>query len=168
MGCTIRKAMLKDAHEYAACHISSWRSAYKGIVPDEYLDSLSAEQKTERFRQNVAEPNGFDYYCAVDGGKIIGVLIIGPSRDDDKPDAGEITAIYLLEEFWSRGFGKGMMRYAMDALKCMGHHEGIVWVLEENNRARRFYEKCGFALDGAKMEIELAKPLTVVRYAMIL
>ena len=97
---------------------------------------------------------------------MIGRLIICKSRDKDKPDAGEIVSIYLLEEFWDKGYGRQMMDYAIGELKHMGCHEIVVWVLEKNKRARRFYEKCGFVPDGAKKEINVDTPLIEMRYAI--
>jgi ribosomal protein S18 acetylase RimI-like enzyme len=72
----------------------------------------------------------------------------------------------LLEGFRGKGFGSMAMGFAVDRLKQRGYEEAIVWVLEENRTARRFYRNHGFALDGTKKEIELGKPLTAVRYNM--
>jgi len=165
MSFSIEKVLPEDAHELAVCHIACWQSAYKGIVPDDYLDNMQIEQRAEKTKNNlIKSPDSF--YCAKFENKIIGTLIFGKSRDDDKPDAGEVGAIYLLEEFWGKGYGRQMMDYALNALKNMGYHEIIVWVFEENARARRFYEKCGFILDGAKKILETGKPLTAVRYVL--
>lgn len=162
----IREALPEDAYEYAACHISSWRSAYKGIVPDEYLDNLSIDQGAEKFKQNLDELKDYAYYCAIHENKIVGILIFGKSRDEDKPNSGEVCAIYLTEEFWGKGYGGKMMNYAKDALKRIGYNEIIVWVLAENSRARRFYEKCNFIFDGTKKKIEIGKPLVEIRYML--
>ena len=164
----IRKALPEDAYDRSACHVSSWRSAYKGIVPDEYLNDLSVEKGAEKFRQTNLNNPDFLYYCATYDNKIIGNLVIGKSREEDKPDAGEICGIYLIEEFWGKGYGKTMMDYAIDKLKCMGYNEIILWVLEENDRARRFYEKCNFVFDGTKREIEIGKVLIKIRYVLYL
>ena len=61
-----------------------------------------------------------------------------------------------------------MMDYAIDKLKCMEYNEIILWVLEENDRARRFYEKCNFVFDGTKREIEIGKVLIKIRYVLYL
>jgi GNAT superfamily N-acetyltransferase len=150
---TIRKAMLEDAEEWAEFHISSWRSAYKGIVSDEYLAGLSTQERAAAFSRNLTGLTGYEFFCAVCGDKIIGTLFIGKSHDDDKPEAGEICAVYLLEEFWDKGIGLELMDFGIDKLRQNGHGEAILWVLEENARARRFYEKYGFSADGAKKEI---------------
>ncbi|MCL1873661.1 MAG: GNAT family N-acetyltransferase [Clostridiales bacterium] len=161
MSITIRKVLPEEAYEYTVCHIACWQSAYKGIMPDEYLDHMPAEQgdRTESCRQTLCSPGEYDFFCAVHGGRMVGRLIICKSRDEDKPKAGEIAAIYLLEEFWGEGYGRQMMDYAIKMLNSRGYQEIIIWVLEENKRARRFYEKYGFRFDGAKKEIKIDKPL---------
>jgi len=164
MKITIRKALPEDAFEYAACHIASWRSAYAGIVPDEHLNSLSAVDRAERLKKNMREVKDYAYYCAICEKEIIGILIIGKSSDEEKPAAGEIGAIYLVEAFLGKGVGKKMMDYALNALKRDGYEDVILWVLEENKRARQFYEKCGFVFDGAKKTIEIGTPLIEIRY----
>jgi GNAT superfamily N-acetyltransferase len=170
MKATICKVLPENAYDYTACHIECWRGAYRGIIPDEYLAGVSAdiEERTERLRKNLSELAGaFSYYYAAVDGKMIGRLIIGESRDDDKPDAGEIGAIYLLREYWGMGLGRQLMQFAIDTLQDMGYHEIILWALEENARALRFYEKAGFAFDCTKKGITIGKkPLVEVRYAM--
>ena len=168
MEIVIRKAMLEDAYERAVCHVSSWRSAYKDIVPDEVLDNLSVEGTAEKFRRYLQESPENLFYCAAHGSKIIGHFNIGKSRGEDKLNSGEIIGFYLTEEFWGKGYGRKMMNYAVDELKNMGYNEAILWVLEDNGRARRFYEKCGFVFDGSKKEIEIGKVLIEIRYSLIL
>ena len=164
----IRRVLPDEAYEYAACHIACWRAAYKGIVPDLYLDSMLAEQeqRTEKCRQQLCNPDGYEFYCAVSDNKMVGRLILSKSRDEDKPDAGEIAAIYLRREYWDKGYGRQMMNYSISALKRMDYHEIILWVLEKNSRARRFYEKCGFTHDGTKKEVLIGRLLTEIRYVI--
>ena len=167
MGITIRKVLPEEAHEYALLHNSCWESAYTGIIPDEYLSSMAEEwmeQRVERYRQALNSPC-YGFYCTEYEGKMVGRLVIQKSRDEDKPEAGEIMAIYLIEEFWDKGYGKEMLNFALSKLNSMGHSEIILWVLEENIRGRKFYEKHNFVFDGAKKEVEFGKPLICLRYA---
>jgi len=97
---------------------------------------------------------------------MIGRLIFNRCHDEDKTNAGEITAIYLLADFWNKGYGKQMMHFALDALKNLGFSEVVVWALVNNTRALRFYEKFGFSYDGAKKEIDLGQPMIVVRLVL--
>ena len=163
----IRKALPEDASDYANCHISCWLSAYKGIVSDEFLSSMPCEMESrrERYKQAFINPGNCEYYCVKHEGKMIGLLFFGRSSDEDKPLAGEVIAIYLLEAFWSKGYGRIMMDYAVEKLKQSGYNEIVLWTFEQNARARRFYEKYGFSLDGKTKEMSnWGDPLPLVRY----
>ena len=166
MKITIRKALPEDAYNYTICHIACWNAAFRGIVPDEYLDNMPAqlEQRAESVRKTLGEPGNCEFYCVIFEERIIGRLIIGKSQDEDKPDTGEIGAIYLLEEFWSKGYGREMMDFAIGALRRLGYREVVLWTLKKNKRAKRFYEKYGFMADGARKKVEFGKALTVIRY----
>jgi ribosomal protein S18 acetylase RimI-like enzyme len=164
MQAIIRKAQQQDVYAYAACQVASWRAAYKHIVPDEYLSALSAERRAEWLSQSLREDQTCSYYCMLMDEEIIGVLVLGKARDEERPNAGEIYAIYLLEAFWGQGFGAQLMRHAIESLRAMGYQEALLWALEENSRARRFYERAGFRPDGRQKEIVLGKPLTELCY----
>ena len=168
MDINIQKALPKDAHKYAVNHIDCWRAAYRGIISDEYLDNMSVEQMTESNKQILSDPGIYECYYAEQNGKMIGRLVICDSRDKDKPNAGEIAAMYLLEAFWDKGYGRKMMDFSLAELKGKGHGEVLLWVLEANSRGRNFYEKCGFAFDGTKKEINIDKPLIEIRYVRTL
>jgi len=165
MPLTIRNTGIAQARDAAKVHVLSWKAAYKGIVPDEYLDRLSVENRAERFRENYERIKENSFVAANDG-EIIGVLAIHKSLDADRADCGEIEAVYLLPEYWGRGYGKQMMDFAIHKLNEWGFRDILLWVLEENLRARKFYEKCGFAPDGTKKETRIEKPLVEIRYCL--
>ena len=169
MGFIIRETKETDAYDTAMVHVLSWQSAYRGIIPDDILCNLSVDKQAERFVNDYTEYKKISlYFVAELEGKIIGNLVISKCRDDDKPQAGEIIAIYLLEEHWGKGYGRAMIDYALDVIQYKKYNEVVIWVLEENKRARRFYEKCDFYHDGTKKEISIGKPLTELRYIMTL
>ena len=161
---TIGKALAEEAYEYATLHIACWNAAYKGIISDEYLQNMSVEQMGERTQQYLQSPGDVLYYCLEYEGTMIGRLILSRSRDEDKPDAAEIGAMYLLEAYWDKGLGRKMMEFSLEEFQRMGYSEVLLWVLESNSRARRFYEKFDFAFDGTKKEMDIDKPHTVLRY----
>jgi len=168
MSIIIRKVLPDDSYEYAALHVNCWKDAYKGIISDDYLDNMTKEldQRVESCRKTLSDPGDTEFYCAMLGDDMIGRLIFHKSRDKDKPDAGEIGAIYLLADYWGKGYGKQMMEFALNELYRKGLQETITWVLEENKRARLFYEKCGFIQDGLKRDIEIGKTLNSIRYVL--
>ena len=140
-------------------HCTAWKEAYRGIVCDHYLDTMTGEATTARAR-NFPE----NTLVAKDGEKVVGFAVYGPSRDEDMPDAGEVDAIYVLSEYYDRKIGYRLMNEAIARLKELNDYSTIiVWVLEKNERAIRFYHKYGFEFDGCKKEWRLGTPVTIVR-----
>lgn len=137
-------------------HCTAWQEAYRGIVSDRYLDTMTVEATTARARQFPENT-----LVAKDGDKVVGFAVYSPSRDDDLPDAGEVDAIYVLSEYYDRKVGYRLMNKAVDRLS--DYNTIFVWVFENNERAIRFYHKFGFEFDGSKKEWNLGGPLTIVR-----
>ena len=162
----IRKALPEDAFDFTDCHISCFLSAYKGIVPDDYLNNLlmEKEQLVEKYIKRLTDQGNCEYYCVINDGKMIGFLIINKSHDEINFCIGEIWAIYLIKEFWDKGYGKEMLNFAINELKRVDNKEIFLWVLEENIRARKFYEKNKFSFDGTKGEQVYGKSLVKLRY----
>ena len=158
----IRKALPDDAYDYTECFISCFQSAYKRIVPDEYLNNMliEKEQLFEKHKRALADPGDCEYYCVMYSEKITGFLVI------NKKHTEKIWAIYLLEDFRSKGLGKEVLNFAVNELKSVENEEIALWVFEENIRARKFYEKNNFSFDGKKREMNYGKPLVQLRYVL--
>ena len=137
-------------------HCTSWKEAYRGIVCDSYLDSMTVEASTARARQ-FAE----NTLIAKDKDKVIGFAVYGPSGDEDLINAGEVAAIYVLSEYYGQKIGYRLMNEAVSRLS--DYSTIAVWVLEKNERAINFYRKYGFEFDGCKKEWDLGTPVSIVR-----
>ena len=161
---TIRKINDSDNRfEISNIYEQSWKSAYAGIVPQEYLDSIPKGQ----WASKVDRPGWTTLVCAC-GRKLIGTTSVSQSRFKEYPDAGEIISIYFLPEYMHRGYGKELLKAAIDELRSQGFKEIFLWVLEENTNARRFYESQGFRQADGKVEVELAgKRLIDIIYKLL-
>lgn len=138
----------------------SWKFAYRGILPQAYLDAIPAG----RWAAN-RDQEGRRSLVLEEAGRLIGTACTGPSRWPDYPDFGEIISLYLLPESMGRGYGKALLAAAVEALADRGFRDVLLWALEENHRARRFYERAGFTLAGDVMVHEIGgKPLREVLY----
>ena len=137
-------------------HCTSWQEAYRGIVCDSYLDSMTVEATTARARQFPENT-----IIAKDRDRVVGFAVYGPSRDEDLTDAGEVIAIYVLSEYYGRGIGYSLMNEAFSLLK--EYDTVFVWVLEKNERAIRFYKRYGFEFDGCRKQLNLGTPVSAVR-----
>ena len=157
----IRKALPEDVDDYTDCGVSCWQSAYRGIVPEEYLANMK-KQRLEKNRKALTDPGDCEYYCAIYGERMIGILVINKNHSEN------FWAIYLIEEFWGKGYGKKLLDFAVDELKSAGHKKICLWVFEENYRARRFYEKHGFSFDRTKKVVDKygGVPLIELRYVL--
>lgn len=140
----IRNMIETDSREEISnIYEQSWKYAYKGIIPQDYLDNISSSQWCKAFDN----PERYTLVMLNDD-KIIGTSSYCKSRFDDYKDWGEIISIYFLPEYMGKGYGKCLLERAIEELKAMGFKQIFLWVLEDNHKARHFYEKCGFKNSG--------------------
>jgi ribosomal protein S18 acetylase RimI-like enzyme len=162
----LRPAGPADVAAVGAVHVESRRAAYAGLVADEALDAVPAEAMAawwaERYRW---EGDTHRLVVAVAGGEVVGFTYTGPS---EVPDAGELYAIHVLPEHQGTGIGRALMVDALTALTAHGAR-AVLWVLDGNAHARRFYERGGWTADGEVREAPIGPATTrQLRYARIL
>ena len=141
-------------------HALTWRAAYEHVFGAERLAERHPDVamwtrilSNERASVHVAETDG----------RIVAFVSVGPSRDDDAE--GELYAIYALPEAWGTGAGSALIRAGIDSLRDAGYRDAILYVLDDNPRAQRFYEREGWALDGGTKSDEfLGLEVTELRY----
>jgi len=138
----IRPATIDDAAEIAQVHVASWRTTYRGMLPDDFLASLSEVHYTERWRRVISEGSSRIHVVEEPQG-IVGFASGGRERAGEATFAGELYAIYVLHSAQRRGHGRELVRAAAGALRDMRLADMIVWVLRDNAAARRFYERLG-------------------------
>ncbi len=144
MTVTIRSARPGDALAIATLRIASWGAAYRGIVPDARLDAMTPEKTIELWRATAAGENaGHGLVVSEAAGRLIGFAMLGPARAPDFGYSGEVQAIYLAPEAIGKGYGRPLFVRGLDWLAQQGHPDAILWVMEANARALRFYEKAG-------------------------
>lgn len=163
----IRRALPADARRIAEVHVLSWQAAYRGLLPADFLASLSIERREEQWRQSLADPAAGLLVCEREGG-LVGFASFGSCRDaDSRPGiTGEIHAIYLLEPCWGIGLGKALLDEMLGGLRARGFEEVVLWVLRENRRAIDFYRRQGFAFDGSgrTLSTRAGVRMSAVRY----
>jgi len=159
----VRRARLEDAAAIAAVHVRTWQTAYEHVFGAERLAAIDLDAREEQWRQRLGEPEWQEVVLVVeDESSIVGFASCGESRD--APGEGELYAIYVLPESWGSGAGPVLLAAALAALG-EDFNRASLWVLEENPRARRFYEREGWTLDGGRREEEfLGVQINEVRY----
>jgi ribosomal protein S18 acetylase RimI-like enzyme len=144
---TIRLATIDDARAIAEIHVRSWQAGYRGLIPDPCLERLSIDDREVTWRKILCE-SGTGTRIAENEGRVLGWISSGANRDSDAgPEIGEIHALYVHPERWRGGVGRGLWEAAREALIAAGYSGATLWVLEDNERAQRFYQAIGFRID---------------------
>jgi ribosomal protein S18 acetylase RimI-like enzyme len=142
---TIAPIGLDDADEVARVHVRVWQEAYAGLMPADYLDSLDPSAFGDGWRERLLHPRvGVGQWLARDEQGIVGITTSGPARDEDAPVAFELYAINVL----ARGHGTGLATALL--ARAIGDRAAYLWVLADNQRARAFYRRHGFDVDGGR------------------
>ena len=167
----IRSATVEDALRIAEIQVEAWRAAYADQMPKAYLDALDVGERTVRWRRTLVESHKTITALAVDEHNLpMAFCMYGLPRDPDArgTKTGEIMALNVMPLAWRRGFGIALLDGAILDARRIGWDRVTLWVLKENQRARGFYEKYGFVVDGAeKSDSQLTgTALHEVRYAM--
>lgn len=151
---TIRNAIPKDAERIAYTHVKTWQFAYRGLIPDQLLDALSIEDRTIGWKERIENSSDDMHTLVVEADSlVVGWCTVGPTRDKDTSnEVGELYGIYIAPEFIGKGLGKDLMVDSLQRLKDDGFKKATLWVLGTNEKARRFYEREGWKIEGGKKE----------------
>lgn len=160
----IRRATVDDAPSIADVHVRTWQGAYAHVFGAERLAGIDASRRRAGWERNLAA--GEYAFVAEEDGHIVAFVSVGAGELEG---VGELFAIYALPEAWGSGAGSALMRVAIKTLRELGYREAVLWVLADNPRARRFYEREGWMLDGGTKEGEfLGLHAAEVRYRITL
>ena len=162
----VRAATADDAAAIAQIHVEAWRIAYRGLFPEAEIESIRVEQRRQFWQGTLSRAGVSKVDVAEDPAGIIAFCSYGPSRDPDTAGSAEIYAIYAHPEKWRHGAGRRLCERAMREAIHRAHGVMTLWVVKGNDAACRFYERLGFAADGARRRNTrlLATPFDEVRY----
>jgi GNAT superfamily N-acetyltransferase len=155
----VRTARIDDADDVAQAHVQGWRVGYRGLFPDQYLDSPEFErERVDRWRAWTWNSLvGSELFVATMDERVVGFAHLGPERqqpdDDEQPAAGsgEIYGFYLHPDAWGSGAAAALMTRSLHELDERGFASSVLWVLRDNPRARAFYEKTGWRATGREL-----------------
>lgn len=164
----VREATTADTMAVAEVHVRSWQQGYQGLIGQDYLDGLRPQDRATRYdfgRMDLAGPYTL---VAVDHGAVQGHITVGRSRDEELA-GGEIWALYVDPPHWGAGVGGALIAAGCDRLSRAGHGRASLWVLSDNLRARKFYERSGWRTDGVqRTDVIGATSVHEVRYVTAL
>ena len=158
----IREATLADAPAIAKVRVDTWRTAYRGMVPEDYLANMTYEKSEQSWVRHLSEgesQNTWTYVAVDETGQIVGFVSGGTGRDNDPVYKSELYAIYILSGYQGLGIGRLLTLTLVEKLVQVGFESMLLWVFADNP-SRRFYEALGgqlvknnqFELSGAIIE----------------
>ncbi len=154
----VREMALADVERVSEIRVRGWQWAYRGLMPQAYLDALSVAEDAERRRAGFGEGGpGVVNLVAERAGTVVGRAAQGPDRDGEvlTGDA-ELYALYVSVEHIGTGVGRALLEEAARRAEALGHPGMRLWVLKDNVPARRFYARAGLHADGAEEPFEVA------------
>jgi ribosomal protein S18 acetylase RimI-like enzyme len=160
----IRRAAPADAVAVATTHHLGWTVAYRGLLPEAYLETLSYDACLARWTSVLTDGSAVGVWVADSAGRVVGFVAAGPSTDPDATAAGEIWDLWVDDEARSQRIGAQLLAVALDEL-AVRHRVALVWVLDTNVRGRAFYAREGAVRDGVSRTTEVpGGRMTDVRY----
>ena len=144
----IRSAVPADAFAVADVHVRAWQVAYRELLPADYLAALRPEDRAARYDFTHTDPAKPHTRIAVAGETILGFATFMPSADP--PGDGELCALYIDPDRWGQGFGVALIADARSRMAAEGFRQAVLWVLNGNSRADRFYRRDGWSPDGRR------------------
>ncbi len=176
---TVRRATVEDVDAIAALQVRSWQAAYPGLMPPAYLDAQDPRQRAVRWREWLADPpphlqvlvaERSDERDGEAGAAIVGFAAVSAYRTEEGEEhpgahVGELCALYASPDHWGTGVGRELIDAAVSTLAHEGFTEAVLWVIDGNARARRFYERVGWTPDGVtKLDARGGWDISEVRY----
>ena len=132
----VRNAEKEDVRQIAEILVEDWQKAYRGIMDDAFLDSMSADQRYE-----IEVKRYQKYIVAANGREILGYAWL--ETTEEEPADCEVIALYVRYSKRKNGIGKRLMQHAFSYFREIGRKKMIIWCLKENDASRKFYEKMG-------------------------
>lgn len=164
----VRPARIEDAQSIARVHVAAWQAGYRGKMPDDFLDSMDVTERGEAWARLLVAGGGRGRVMFGESpasvlvaenrdGEVVGICSFGPARPveltvgEALPEGtGELMMINFEPGSWGTGLARRLFEVAVAGLRQAGHKRAVLWVLDSNARARRFYEKAGWVPDGAE------------------
>ncbi|MFD8250941.1 GNAT family N-acetyltransferase [Streptomyces werraensis] len=171
-GLRIRPMTADDSAGVAAIRVRGWQYAYRGMIPQAYLDAMDVAAEAEKQRARLAAGDGsvVNLVAEAADGALAGWAAYGPYREGEvRTRDGELYALYLPPERIGQGVGRALLTEVTGRCAAAGLPRMFLWVLKENARARRFYETAGLTPDGAEEPFEVGgAAVPEVRYVRAL
>ena len=148
MNIKIRRAIVSDATAIATINVNTWKVAYKGIIPQDYIDSRTIVDKIPNWAQRISnvKENKKEMFVAEisdqNGSEIVGFAMGGRSFFEDFDIDGDLNAMYILPIYWKQGIGTLLFNAVVKSFLDLNYKTMVIWALKDNS-ACNFYIKMG-------------------------
>ena len=168
MSLKIVKANTLDAVEMAYIKLNTWKVCYAELLPRDYIDTETGfEQNYFNFQKSTLR-SGHSIYVVKYNYIIIGMFELSDGKDEDVSGSScQISYIYVLPDYWNKGFGKRIFRYIKKSAKAKKYDTVYLWNFRGNTRADYFFSECGFVADGAVKRIDIGRGCFANQYRMV-
>lgn len=165
---TIRSADRKDASTIAAINVRGWQEAFRGNIPEDFLDRMDPAERQSFVGRMIRTGHPYHVAVAEDDGEVVGYVMLGPPMAEDLESSAvhELYSLYIEPDRIGTGLGRSLMDHALHYLRNGDWDEAVLWTFQDAQRTSRFYEKAGWYRDGAEKtrEIPEGNPVIQVRY----
>jgi len=155
-----RTATIQDAVSMSLIHANSWKKAYQGLLPDEYLNGIEDTQWVDMITNRLKDGTMKAWVATIED-KMIGCVCVGNSKYQGYEGQLELISIYVLPEYCHLGAGSLLLNEVFEYALNNNYLEVGLWVLDGNHHAIRFYEKNGFIANGDSISCMIGKKLTI-------
>ena len=140
----IRKAVIADAFGIAKVHVEAWHETYKGLICEEYSNSISLDEKTKKWKKIIQDDVKTERTLVIENelGDIVGFAFYGINNEKEYEYDADLHAIYILKAYQNRGYGSKIIKISVKELVDLECNSLIIWALKDNIYCR-FYEKIG-------------------------
>lgn len=163
----VRTARPSDAAAMGALVVRAWQAAYRGLMPDDYLDGLTVDDRADQWTRiltgDLEPPRAA--FVAEDDGRVVGFVAVGGEMEVADAVRGQVYALNVDPDRWGRGVGRALLAAGCGHLRAVGFATAVLWVHRDNARACRFYRASGWHADGAERRADaLGVEVPEVRY----
>jgi L-amino acid N-acyltransferase YncA len=148
-----RRAGTADAAEICRVHVATWKVAYRGLVDDDYLDTLETTQHVDGWKSRLRSSKAGRTVIALEGKRVLGFVTYGPARHESKAEGvGELYSLYVDPKVWGRGVGAALYARCRAGLREAGFGELIVWAMQGHEQSQGFYRARGLVDDDGRKQ----------------
>jgi ribosomal protein S18 acetylase RimI-like enzyme len=161
---TVRQATSADADAIGSVQVETWTTAYAGLLPPETIDAFDVSARQALWRDGLGRtprPGSATFVALVDN-EVVGFATVGASHSEE--GTGELYAIYVHPSRWGHGAGRALIERSETSLRESGFPEALLWVLQGNERAERFYRAAGWTRDGEREDVFQGATVIELRY----